>query len=295
MLFRSDVPLIPQLAGYLIASGGKRIRPLLTLATARLIDADINQATLLAATVEFIHTATLLHDDVVDESTERRGKKTANLVFGNQETVLVGDFLFSRAFQLMVKTNSIEILRILSQASAVIAEGEVLQLQHQGNLSIGWDNYKDIIKAKTASLFAASCEVRGAIVKDKEIQEHLNAYGHNLGMAFQVTDDTLDYDANQEDLGKTVGDDFREGKLTAPILFALDEATEDEKAFWKRTMVDHDIKDGNLEHAKSLIIKYDGLNQSKKLANIYVERAKDSIDAIMKRPSATGLNEEIAE
>lgn len=291
---KSDVPLIPQLAGYLIASGGKRIRPLLTLATARLIDADINQATLLAATVEFIHTATLLHDDVVDESTERRGKKTANLVFGNQETVLVGDFLFSRAFQLMVKTNSIEILRILSQASAVIAEGEVLQLQYQGNLSIGWDNYKDIIKAKTASLFAASCEVSGALVKDKKIQEYLNAYGHNLGMAFQVTDDTLDYDANQEELGKTVGDDFREGKLTAPILFALDDATEDEKAFWKRTMVDHDIKDGDLEHAKSLITKYDGLNQSKKLANIYVERAKDSIDAIMKHPSTTELNEDIA-
>lgn len=279
----SDVPLIPQLASYLIASGGKRIRPLLTLATARLVDADIKQATLLAATVEFIHTATLLHDDVVDESQERRGQKAANLVFGNQETVLVGDFLFSRAFQLMVKTNSVEILRILSNASSVIAEGEVLQLQYQGDMSINWDVYKTIIGAKTASLFAASCEVNGAILKDKDIQKSLSEYGYNLGMAFQIADDTLDYDANQEQLGKTVGDDFREGKITAPILFALQNASDDEKAFWTRTLVEHNINDQDLKTAQDLILKHKGLEQSKQLAREYAQKSSQSIHKIIQK------------
>ncbi|MGB1077307.1 MAG: polyprenyl synthetase family protein [Bdellovibrionales bacterium] len=292
---QSDVPLIPQLAGYLIASGGKRIRPLLTLATTRLIDTDIDQATILAATVEFIHTATLLHDDVVDESLERRGQKAANLVFGNQETVLVGDFLFSRAFQLMVRTDSIEILRILSEASAVIAEGEVLQLQYQGSLSIDWNTYKKIIGAKTASLFAAACEVSGAIAKNKKVQAYLKAYGFNLGIAFQITDDTLDYDANQEELGKSLGDDFREGKITAPILFALEQASKDEKEFWNRTLVEQDINEGDFEKAQELINKYDTLEQSKDLARGYAQKAIDAIDTLLESETDIDVDQELAQ
>ena len=277
---QSDVPLIPQLAGYLIASGGKRIRPLLTLATTRLIDTDIDKSAVLATAVEFIHTATLLHDDVVDESTERRGKKAANLIFGNQEAVLVGDFLFSKAFQLMVKANSIEILRILSEASAIIAEGEVLQLQHQRDISISMDTYKEIIKSKTAALFAASCEVSGAIAENEQVQIALRDYGYNLGMTFQITDDTLDYDADQKALGKTLGDDFREGKITAPVLYAIETASDEEKAFWQRTIVDGDTKDGDFGNALSLIKNHDALEKSKDLARYYADKAQDSISKI---------------
>ncbi len=274
---QSEVPLIPQLAGYLIASGGKRIRPLLTLATTRLIDTDIDKSAVLATAVEFIHTATLLHDDVVDESLERRGKKAANLIFGNQEAVLVGDFLFSKAFQLMVKADSIEILRILSEASAIIAEGEVLQLQHQRDISISMDIYKEIIRSKTAALFAASCEVSGALAEDKQIQSALRDYGYNLGMTFQITDDTLDYDADHEALGKTIGDDFREGKITAPILYAMENASDEEKEFWNRTIVKQDIKDSDFENALSLINKHNALEKSKNLAAEYAQQARKSI------------------
>ncbi len=278
----SDVPLIPQLAGYLIASGGKRIRPLLTLATSRLLNTDMEHAYTLAAAVEFIHTATLLHDDVVDESTERRGQTAANLVFGNQETVLVGDFLFSRAFQLMVRTNNFDVLRILSETSSIIAEGEVLQLQYQRSLSIDWSIYKKIIGAKTASLFSAACEVSGALAQDEESQKALKAYGYNLGMAFQITDDTLDYDAKQAELGKSLGDDFREGKITAPILFALEDSTEEEKIFWERTLVQHIIQEGDLEQATALMHKYDALKRSKDLAEHYAQKAKKSLEKIEK-------------
>ncbi len=276
----SDVPLIPQLANYLIASGGKRLRPLLTLATSRLLQANMEHAYNLAAAVEFIHTATLLHDDVVDGSQERRGQTSANLVFGNQETVLVGDFLFSRAFQLMVKTESLEILGILSKASSIIAEGEILQLQYQGNLLIDWDIYKKMIGAKTASLFSASCEISGALAKDKAAQDALRTYGYNLGIAFQITDDTLDYEAQEDKLGKNIGDDFREGKITAPILFALEHATLTEREFWERTLVRHEIQNNDLEHATSLMIRHGALERSKDLAREYAQKATLSLESI---------------
>ncbi|HAJ89542.1 MAG TPA: farnesyltranstransferase, partial [Rhodospirillaceae bacterium] len=251
---QSSVPLIPQLAGYLIASGGKRIRPLMTLAATRLFDAETTRPYRLAAAVEFIHTATLLHDDVVDESDQRRGKPSANTVFGNQSSVLVGDFLFSRAFELMVADGSIDVLRILSNAAAVITEGEVLQLSIQSKLETTLDQYLEVIAAKTAVLFAAACEIGPVIAgKDESTQKALRDYGHHLGMVFQIADDLLDYQADEAQLGKTVGDDFREGKMTSPVIYALQNATADEKTFWKRTFEDHNQTETDLQTAKSII------------------------------------------
>ncbi len=275
---QSDVPMIPQLAGYLIASGGKRIRPLLTLACAQLFDGNMNRAHGLAASVEFIHTATLLHDDVVDGSAERRGKQAANLVFGNQATVLVGDFLFSRAFQLMVADGSLETLRILSDASAIIAEGEVMQLTTAGNLKTTMDEYLQVISAKTAVLFAAACEIGPVVAEqDTTTQQALHNYGLNLGIAFQIADDVLDYNADQETLGKTVGDDFREGKMTAPIILALEKADEEERAFWQRTISDKEQTEDDLTQAQALFEKYDTLNAGMKMARDYADKATASL------------------
>jgi octaprenyl-diphosphate synthase len=279
---QSDVPLIPQIAAYLIAAGGKRIRPLLTLAATRLFDADTTRPYALAAAVEFIHTATLLHDDVVDESTQRRGKDSANMVFGNQSSVLVGDFLFSRAFQLMVSDGSLEVLRILSSASAIISEGEVMQLAAQGNIETGLDDYYKIISAKTAALFAASTEIGPVIAgKDKATQEALRIYGHELGIAFQIADDVLDYSASQETLGKTVGDDFREGKLTAPVILAIKEATEEELAFWTRTMVDRNQTDADLKTAQNILEKHKALDKSYALAQEHAQKAIASLENVL--------------
>jgi len=257
---QSDVPLIPQLASYLIAAGGKRIRPLLTLSCTALFKGEMSRAHQLAACVEFIHTATLLHDDVVDDSDERRGRQSANVIFGNEASVLVGDFLFSRAFQLMVADGSLDVLKILSDASAIIAEGEVLQLSAQNNLDTSIDDYKAVIEGKTASLFAAACEVGPVIAnQDKATISTMRDYGMNLGMAFQIIDDVLDYSACQEKLGKAVGDDFREGKMTAPVLIALEKATPEELEFWQRTIGDKNQTDKDLETAKSIITRHDGL------------------------------------
>ncbi|MCB9989475.1 MAG: polyprenyl synthetase family protein [Rhodospirillales bacterium] len=272
---QSDVPMIPQLAGYLIAAGGKRIRPLLTLACTRLYGDQSNRPYALAAAVEFIHTATLLHDDVVDESEERRGQKATNLVFGNQATVLVGDFLFSRAFQLMVADGSLDVLRILSDASAIIAQGEVMQLTTANNLDCTMGEYEQVIGAKTAALFAAACEIGPVIAgADKTAASALCEFGMNLGLAFQVVDDVLDYSAAQEKLGKTVGDDFREGKMTAPVLLALEKATDEERAFWQRTMGDRDQNDGDLARAQEILSKYDTINRSINLARDYAAKAR---------------------
>lgn len=274
---QSDVPLIPQLASYLIASGGKRLRPLLTLATSHLLSEMTKPAQGLAAAVEFIHTATLLHDDVVDGSEQRRGKKAANLVFGNQSSVLVGDYLFSKAFQLMVQSKSLEALRTLSDASAVIAEGEVMQLQYQGNLDLTWNTYLEIIGAKTAALFAAACEV-SAYVNDKpELAKSLYDYGYNLGMAFQIADDILDYDGQEAQLGKDKGDDFHEGKLTAPVLFALEKASADEMGFWKRTLEDNIFREGDFETAAELVFKHNGGEKSKEIATRYIQKAQEAL------------------
>ena len=276
---QADVPLIPQLAGYLIAAGGKRIRPLLTLACARIYGYDGPRPYGLATAVEFIHTATLLHDDVVDESEERRGQKAANLIFGNLESVLVGDFLFSRAFQLMVGDGSLQVLKILADAAAIITQGEIKQLSIAGNLDTTMDDYLSVIRAKTAALFAAACET-GPIVAgaDARAAAAMCEYGMNLGIAFQIADDVLDYSADQAKLGKQIGDDFREGKMTAPVLFALAKADAGERAFWQRTVGgERDsriIRDGDLEQAQALIRKHGALEQGMAMARTYVEKAR---------------------
>ncbi len=256
----SKVALIPQLAAHLVAAGGKRIRPLLTLAAARMCGYSGERHVNLAACVEFIHTATLLHDDVVDESLLRRGLASANAVFGNKASVLVGDFLFARAFQLMVTDGSLQVLSILSQAAATIAEGEVLQLQTQNDLTTDESQYLEVIRGKTAALFAAACEV-GAVVADRPAAEAeaLVNYGSNIGMAFQLVDDALDYAADQATLGKTVGDDFREGKITLPILVAYAAGNEEARVFWRRTIEDSDQSDSDLDHAMALIAQTDAI------------------------------------
>lgn len=274
----SEVQLIPQLAAYLIAAGGKRIRPLLTLATTRLYGDMGPRPYGLSASVEFIHTATLLHDDVVDESVERRGKSSANIVFGNQASVLVGDFLFSRAFQLMVQDGSLDVLRILSTASAVIAEGEVLQLSAANDLSTTLDHYKAIIGAKTAALFAAACEIGPVIAgSGPQAQQAMRDYGHNLGLAFQIADDVLDYTADEAKLGKTVGDDFREGKLTAPVLIALGEADEQERAFWTRTMGELQQTPDDLAAAITLLNKHRAFEKGLDMARNYAALAEQAL------------------
>lgn len=275
----SSVPLIPQLAGYLIAAGGKRIRPLMTLAGTRLFDAQTDRPFRLAAAVEFIHTATLLHDDVVDESDQRRGKASANVIFGNQSSVLVGDFLFSRSFQLMVEDGSIEVLGILSNASAVITEGEVLQLSIQNNIDTTLDEYLKVIAAKTAVLFSSACEIGPVIAgKDERTRAALRDYGHNLGMAFQIADDVLDYQADEADLGKTIGDDFREGKMTAPIIFTVQKSSPEERAFWVKTFQDKQIDAPDLSRAQKLIRHYGGDKSAKALAVDFATKAARSLD-----------------
>jgi octaprenyl-diphosphate synthase len=272
---QSEVPLIPQLAAYLIAAGGKRIRPLLTLACTRLYGDSSDRPFGLAASVEFIHTATLLHDDVVDESVERRGKSSANVVFGNQASVLVGDFLFSRAFQLMVADGSLDILRILSTASAVIAEGEVLQLSSANDIETSMDRYLQIIGAKTAALFAAACEIGPVIAgANADAQRDMREFGYNLGLAFQIADDVLDYAGEQAKLGKTVGDDFREGKLTAPVLIALAEANAEERSFWTRTMAERNQTDDDLATAQAILKKHNAYARGIDMAHGYAAQAE---------------------
>lgn len=276
----SEVALIPQLASYLIAAGGKRIRPLLTLATTQIYGGDMNRAYGLSTAVEFIHTATLLHDDVVDESEERRGQKAANLIFGNQASVLVGDFLFSRAFQLMTDDGSLDVLRILSNASAVIAEGEVMQLANMGNLDTSIEAYIEIIQSKTAALFSAACEVGPVIAgADERAAQAMSHYGMNMGIAFQIADDALDYDANRETLGKAIGDDFREGKMTAPVIVALAKADDEEQAFWSRVIADKDQRDGDLQRAQEILAKHEAVEESITLAKTYGQKAKDALNA----------------
>lgn len=274
----SRVELIPQLAGHLIASGGKRLRPMLTLAAARLCGYVGKRHIPLAACVEFIHTATLLHDDVVDESDLRRGSATANVVWGNKASVLVGDFLFSRAFQIMVEDGSLEVLRILSTASAIIAEGEVLQLVTQNDTTTSEDSYLEVITAKTAALFAAACRV-GAVVADrpKAEAEALDSYGRNLGIAFQLVDDALDYSARQATLGKSIGDDFKEGKITLPVLLAYRRGDEQERDFWRRTLEQVEQQEDDLTTAQTLLEKHGALRDTIERARHYGAMAKDAL------------------
>ncbi len=286
----SKVALIPQLAAHLVAAGGKRIRPLLTLASARMCGYAGDRHVNLAACVEFIHTATLLHDDVVDESLLRRGLASANAIFGNKASVLVGDFLFARAFQLMVTDGSLQVLEILSRAAATIAEGEVLQLSTQNDLSTTEDQYLDVIRGKTAALFAAACEV-GAVVADRpEVEaQALMSFGTDIGMAFQLVDDALDYVADQATLGKTIGDDFREGKITLPVLAAYAAGDEDERIFWRRTIEDSEQSDLDLDHAMGLIARHDAIGVTLARATAFAEDAKRALSIFPHSPYRESL------
>lgn len=271
----SDVTLIPMLARHLIAAGGKRLRPTLTLACAQLCGYTGERHVRLAACVEFIHTATLLHDDVVDDSHLRRGSATANDVWGNKASVLVGDFLLSRAFQLMVADGSLDVLRILSDASAVIAQGEVMQLMSSNDPEIPESRYFDVITAKTAKLFAAACELGALVSGQNDKADNLREFGMCLGIAFQIVDDALDYAAEQAVLGKSVGDDFKDGKITLPVIFAYQAGSEDEKAFWQRTLGRQELTENDLETAIALIKKHKTIEKT-------IARAKDYCDKAAK-------------
>lgn len=288
----SRAPLIPDLARHIIAAGGKRLRPLLALASARLCGYEGPRHRKLAASVEFIHTATLLHDDVVDGSDLRRGLPSANAVFGNQASILVGDFLFSRAFQLMVEDGSIDVLRILSNASAVISEGEVLQLTAKNDHAISEQTYLDVVEAKTAELFAAACRV-GAVIAARHAaeEEALRTFGLNLGIAFQIADDVLDYDAARERLGKTIGDDFREGKVTLPVILAIHRGNEAERTFWQRTLSQQDQREGDLAHAQDLLRRHDALRDSLERARHYGAIARDALGLFADNPFKKALQD----
>ena len=291
---QSRVPLIPELAGHIIAAGGKRLRPMLTLATARLCGYPGDRHLGLAAAIEFIHTATLLHDDVVDESALRRGHDTANAIWGNQASVLVGDFLFTRSFQLMVEDGSLEVLDILSTASALIAEGEVAQLTTSNDTSTTEQAYLDVIRGKTAQLFAAAARV-GAVVAERPRAEAdaLESYGMNLGIAFQLVDDALDYAARQAELGKTVGDDFREGKITLPVILAFMRGSEEERRFLLRTLEDGEQRESDLAEAVRLMERHGTIADTLARARHYGAIARDALGLLADHPVKRALLEAI--
>jgi len=286
----SPVTLIPQLAGHLISAGGKRIRPMLTLASARMCGYEGERHKGLAACVEFIHTATLLHDDVVDESALRRGSASANAVWGNQASVLVGDFLFSRSFELMVADGCLEVLAVLSRASSIIAEGEVLQLTTTSDTETGEPQYLEVIQAKTAQLFSAACKIGALVAERPKVEEDaLETFGMNLGITFQLIDDMLDYSAKQKNLGKTIGDDFREGKITLPAILAFRRGDDIERTFWRRTLGELNQKEGDLEKAIGLMNKHQSLEDTVERARHYGAIAKDAIGIFDDCPEKSAL------
>ena len=275
---QSEIPLIPALAGHLIAGGGKRMRPMLTLAGAELVGYNGARHHKLAAAVEFIHTATLLHDAVVDGSEQRRGKSAANIVFGNPATVLVGDFLFARAFELMVEDGSLKVLKILSHASAVIAQGEVDQLTAQRRIETSEERYLHIIGAKTAALFAAASRISAVVAECGEAEEQaLDDYGRNLGIAFQLVDDAIDYDTGTADMGKDLGDDFREGKMTMPVIFAYARGSDEERRFWQEAIAGFRTEDEDFAHAVELIRRHDAIAATRGRARHFAQRACDAL------------------
>lgn len=274
-------PRIPEVTAHLVEAGGKRLRPMLTLAAARLCGYEGDHHIRLAATVEFIHTATLLHDDVVDESVRRRGRPTANLLWDNKSSVLVGDYLFSRSFQLMVETGSLRVLDILANASATIAEGEVLQMTAAQDLRTGEETYLKVVRGKTAALFAAATQVGGVIAGAPDDQVRaLHDYGDALGIAFQIADDLLDYQGDSRATGKNVGDDFRERKLTLPVIKAVARATAEERAFWQRTIEKGRQEADDLDHALSLMHKYGTLDATRDDANAWAEKARRALSPL---------------
>ncbi|MEM1431138.1 MAG: polyprenyl synthetase family protein [Pseudomonadota bacterium] len=271
-------PRIPEVSAHLIEAGGKRLRPMLTLASARLSGYEGDNHIRLAATVEFIHTATLLHDDVVDESGQRRGRPTANLLWDNKSSVLVGDYLFARAFQLMVETDHISVLGILSNAAATIAEGEVLQLTAAQNLATTEEIYLQVVRGKTAALFAAACEVGGVIAgQPAEVNEALRTYGDALGISFQIVDDLLDYEGDAGATGKNVGDDFRERKLTLPLIKAIAAADGAEREFWVRTIQKGRQEEEDLQHALALLSKHGAFEATREAALGFSAAAKAAL------------------
>ncbi len=274
-----DVQLIEAIGKHITSSGGKRMRPSLTLACALLCGYHGSRHINLAAAVELLHTATLLHDDVVDESTMRRGDQTANAIWSNQASVLVGDYLLGRAFQLMVADGTLEVLKILADASATIARGEVMQLMAAGDASTSKERYLNVISTKTAALFAAAGELGAVVSGATEHQENLRLFGMYLGIAFQLVDDALDYAATSETLGKTVGDDFREGKMTLPVILAYQAATPEERIFWERTMGDHDISEHDLDHALTVMTRHNTIEQTLNEARNYTDKARDLLAA----------------
>jgi octaprenyl-diphosphate synthase len=291
---QSKVALIPELAGHLIAGGGKRMRPMLTLGCAALLGYSGTRHHKLAAAVEFIHTATLLHDDVVDGSGLRRGKRTANLIWGNPASVLVGDFLFSRAFELMVEDGSLRVLKILSHASAIIAEGEVEQLTTQRRIDTDEEQYLTIIQAKTAALFAAACRISPVIAEASDEEElALECYGKHLGIAFQLVDDVLDYGSEQDIMGKGVGDDFRDGKLTLPVILAYARGNGRDRAFWRSAISGERASDEDLAHATALLRETGALSDTIERARHYGRRALDSLASFPAGKARAALSEAV--
>ncbi|MEL6425955.1 MAG: polyprenyl synthetase family protein [Pseudomonadota bacterium] len=276
-----NAPRIPEVTAHLVGAGGKRIRPLLTLAGADICGYVGDNDVKLAATVEFIHTATLLHDDVVDESEQRRGRPTANLLWDNPSSVLVGDYLFARSFQLMVETGSLRVLDILSNAAAVIAEGEVLQLSVARNLQVDEATYVKVIRGKTAALFAAACEV-GGVIADAPA-DHITAletYGDALGISFQMADDLLDYGGNAGDLGKNTGDDLREGKMTMPVIIAYSRSEPEERAFWERVIGKADVQEGDVARAVEIMRRHDALEETRTRALAWSAQAVEALELL---------------
>ena len=290
----SQVTMIPEVANHLISSGGKRLRPMLTLAMAKLAGYTGDGHIKLAAAVEFMHTATLLHDDVVDESDMRRGKLAARMLWGNEASVLVGDFLLGQAFKMMVEVGNLHALEILASAAAVIAEGEVMQLGAAKNTATNEDEYLAVIRAKTAELFAAACEVGPALAnKDKAETAACRSFGMNLGIAFQLIDDALDYGGKSAKLGKNVGDDFREGKITLPVVLSFRRGTAGEREFWNRTLVKGDVRDEDLETAITLMTRHHAIEDTVGRARHYGAIATDALALVPPSEIKTALEEAV--
>ena len=286
----SDVELIPEIANHLISSGGKRLRPMVTLAAAQMFGYSGDGHVRLATSVEFMHTATLLHDDVVDESDMRRGSKTARMIWGNQASVLVGDFLLGQAFRMMVEVGSLEALDILSTAASIIAEGEVMQLAAAKNLETTEDEHFAVIKAKTAALFSAAAEVGPVIARaSRTDRAALRSYGMNLGLAFQLIDDALDYGGSSKDLGKNVGDDFREGKVTLPVILSYRRGTSAERDFWKRAIESNGADDAALEKAIGLMTRHGAISDTIVRATHFGEIARDALAPLKATPQKSAL------
>jgi len=290
----SEVTMIPEVANHLISSGGKRLRPMLTLAMAQLTGYGGDGHVKLAAAVEFMHTATLLHDDVVDESEMRRGKLAARMLWGNEASVLVGDFLLGQAFKMMVEVGSMRALDILSSAASVIAEGEVMQLAAAKNTATTEDEYLAVIRGKTAELFAAACEV-GPVLSDRPKAEiaACRSFGMNLGIAFQLVDDALDYGGKAAKLGKNVGDDFREGKITLPVVLSFRRGSQSERMFWTRTLEKGKVTDADLETAIKLMTEHRALDDTIKRAHHYGEMARDALALFPASPMKQALEETV--